>query len=296
MGENWDTGEFHLYGFLNNDGCNDFDFLGLQSGRNRRNKSRSTSSSSSGWKPRTPRRGGRGRRPRRNSPSSKTETASLGGVSDLIVGAIPKSYGAYYFDGRLAVVPFAPPLGSLEVVAFADGRVTCCLHKDGAKGGMFVGEIGLEVSAGIGTSIGGTSGVRANRKKNPYDGHRGYSGKDSEGRPRGAPRPTVFDSGNTSQTTTRNKVALGAGGDTPPCETTLTFGVKVGVSGFVSAGVGRFSVGAEFDKPMGGCSFPGGCDFSLSLSSSGGAVFGLGTGARLQAYGRGSGTGTIVLW
>ena len=120
---------------------------------------------------------------------------------------------------------------------------------------MFVGEVGLELSAGFGTSIGGNRGVRPDGI-NPYNGQRKYT---RNGVRDGAPRPTVFDSGNTAETVTRHKSGVNFAADCQPCEDSLDLYASVGVSGFISGGVGKSSVGAAFDYPIGNCSVRNGC-------------------------------------
>jgi hypothetical protein len=63
--------------------------------------------------------------------------------------------------------------------------------------------------------------------------------------------------------------------------------IQVGISGFISAGFRSFSVGAAFDAPIGECKIPGICKLASLSDVSGGTVTGLGSGARIQIYGRG---------
>ena len=68
----------------------------------------------------------------------------------------------------------------------------------------------------------------------------------------------------------------------------LSFTLKVGASGFTSVGWGRFSAGAAFDAPLGEFRAPPGNWEWLNPIKDGGAsvVTGMGTGARIQIYGR----------
>ena len=94
-----------------------------------------------------------------------------------------------------------------------------------------------------------------------------------------------------SRTTTRKAIGVGIAGSLPKCPDS-TFSVnlrfEVGASGFISIGYENFSRGVTFDAPMGNCTIPGTCRFINPIkSSSANAVSGLGSGARIQVYGRG---------
>jgi hypothetical protein len=222
----------------------------------------------------------------KNDPLNDVDPLGESGYMDVIRRMMPTSVTVWYADARLAVVPL-PPVGTLEVVAFFNGEVYRCKKRNGGEGFMFVGEIGIEVSAGIGTSIGGNSGVNPDRRDRSSIPGSGTRYRDSRG---GAPRPTVFDSGNTSQTTTRSKQAANYASGCAPCEDGGDLYASVGVSGFASVGAKWIgSVGASFDYQIGRCSLSGGCNLTWRDPPTGSVTRGLGTGARLQVYGRGVG-------
>lgn len=83
---------------------------------------------------------------------------------------------------------------------------------------------------------------------------------------------------------------VGAGGCPERCPDgngDISFLFTVGASGFISGGIGRFSAGVAFDSPVLKCSVPGRCEaLDPRKSSSAYAVYGMGTGMRVQAYGR----------
>ncbi len=221
-----------------------------------------------------------------NSPLNDVDPLGEAGYIDLIRRLMPKSVTTWYSDARLAVVPL-PPVGTLEVVAFFNGEVHQCVKRDGSQGFMFIGEVGIEVSAGIGTSIGGNSGVNPDRKDRSRVPDQSMRYRDSRG---AAPRPTIFDSGNTTQTTTRSKQAINSSSGCERCEDGGDLYASVGVSGFASVGARWIgSIGASFDYQIGRCSLGGGCQLTWRDPPTGSVTRGLGTGARLQVYGRGVG-------
>ena len=152
---------------------------------------------------------------------------------------------------------------------------------------MFVGELGLELSGGIGTSIGGNSQVTAGKQKNHYYqmGHRGAVKK-----------PTVPYRGLDDATVTRRKSGLNYLGSMPKCEDTIRINFNIGVSGFASIGVGRMSIGGAFDYQIGHCAVPGDCEWTWDNAPTANVINGMGTGARIQVYGRASAMGSIQAW
>lgn len=160
---------------------------------------------------------------------------------------------------------------------------------------MGVGYFGLEINGGVGTSIGGTSNVRAHRGKNGTQYRNGAGGGVGRGGSY-ASKPTVQNYGTNGSTAVRRSAGGGITGSKPSCETSLSLVARVGISGFDSAGWGHFSAGAQFDTQFGQCSVPGGCQFTNPITSgSAGVVSGLGSGARISVYGRGGIEGKVEL-
>jgi RHS repeat-associated protein len=234
-----------------------------------------------------------------NDPINEMDLIGLslaGNVFDVIKSAIPPRADVFYRDWRIGVWPVpVMPAVTVEMYVQLDVDVVKCCKNNGGEGLMAVGFFGLEINGGVGTSIGGTSNVRAERGRNGTQ----YRNMAGGGVGRGghyARRPTVQNYGPNSSTSVRAATGGGVTGSTPPCETSLSLVARVGISGFVTGGVGRFSAGAQFDMQFGECKVPGGCEFTNPIESgSAGAVFGLGSGARIQVYGRGGIEGKVTL-
>lgn len=223
-----------------------------------------------------------------NCPISTTDAFGLldfNNFSSVVIALIPKQVTHSAKSTRLGVwpLPFFP-LVTMEVNAGIDVVVSSCCSCDGQKGLVASGIAYLEGTAGVGTSIGGNSGISARREKKPR-----RNGTRTVYKKKGDNTYTKKPVGeNTGDGTGSSNV--GAGGCPERCPDgngDISFLFTVGASGFISGGIGRFSAGIAFDSPVLKCSVPGGCEaLDPRKSSSAYAVYGMGTGMRVQAYGR----------
>ena len=223
-----------------------------------------------------------------NCPISTTDAFGLldfNNFSSVVIALIPKQVTHSAKSTRLGVwpLPFFP-LVTMEVNAGIDVVVSSCCSCDGQKGLVASGIAYLEGTAGVGTSIGGNSGISARREKKPR-----RNGTRTVYKKKGDNTYTKNPVGeNTGDGTGSSNV--GAGGCPERCPDgngDISFLFTVGASGFISGGIGRFSAGVAFDSPVLKCSVPGRCEaLDPRKSSSAYAVYGMGTGMRVQAYGR----------
>ena len=151
----------------------------------------------------------------------------------------------------------------------------------------------------MGTSIGGNSGIvhgkgnwgrpRNDGQPNASAGKTYYREKDTK-RMYGLTPPRVGAKDYANRAITRGKFGGEVFGSLPPCPSDISGDLvgRVGISGFISGGVGRLSMGGQFDVPVGELSLRNGLSLTIDQSSAG-VVYGLGTGARIQVYGRGYG-------
>jgi hypothetical protein len=209
---------------------------------------------------------------------------------------LPTSVQPVYFDARVAVIPLAPPAGTIEVVVFIEGDVSKGRTKDGGTGVYFHGSVGVEVSGGVGTSIGGNSGIVHGQKKwgrprndgqpNASSGKTYYWEKGTN-KMYGTNPPVVGAKDYAERAITRGKFSADAACTVPDVPDGIAGDLvgRVGISGFASAGWGRFSAGTQFDVPIGEISLQRGISFVIDQSSAG-LTTGMGTGARIQVYGK----------
>ncbi len=213
-----------------------------------------------------------------------------------IMQRLPTSAQPIYLDARVAVIPLAPPAGTIEVVLFIEGTISQGRKKDGGTGLFFKGSIGVEVSGGMGTSIGGNSGIvhgqrnwgrpRNDGKPNASAGRTYYYEKGT-GKMYGSNPPVVGSKEYEKLAITRGKISGDAAFSLPDLPTGIDGDLvgRVGISGFASAGIGKFSAGAQFDVPIGEISLKRGISLVIDQASAGLST-GMGSGARIQVYGR----------
>jgi hypothetical protein len=217
---------------------------------------------------------------------------------------LPSSIQPVHFDARVFVFPLIPPAGTVEIILFINGTIARCCSANGPDGLFFSGTAGVEVSGGVGTSIGGNSGVRHGkrnwgrpRKDGKPNASRGktYYYEDN-GKMYGSNPPVVGNKDYERNAITRQKFSADTSIGLPVCPTEVSGDVvgRIGVSGFVSAGVGRLSAGAQFDAPIGEISLQNGVSAVWDQSTAG-FVSGLGTGARIQVYGKAFGNLIVPL-
>jgi RHS repeat-associated protein len=243
------------------------------------------------------------------SPDSARVAPSQRSMSFNLLAAIlqrlPTSVQPVHFDARVFVFPLIPPAETVEAILFINGMVSKCCSENGGIGLYFYGTAGVEVSGGVGTSIGGNSGIahgkrnwgrpRKDGKPNASQGRTYYyeiGGK----RMYGSKPPIVGQKDYANNAITRSKRSADASYDLPQCPTEISGDIvgRIGVSGFVSFGYGQLSRRAQFDAPIGEISLFRGASAVWDQSSAG-FVTGLGTGARIQVYGRGFGELVVPL-
>ncbi|MBX9660814.1 MAG: RHS repeat-associated core domain-containing protein, partial [Nitrospiraceae bacterium] len=218
---------------------------------------------------------------------------------------LPTSIQPVYFDARVAVIPLAPPAGTIEVVLFIEGDVAKGVTKDGGTGIFFHGSVGVEVSGGFGTSIGGNSGIvhgQRNWGRPRRDGQpnasagRTYYYEKKTGKMYGSNPPIVGSKDYDKLAITRDKRSADAAvsiGDYPEQIAGDLVG-RIGISGFASVGIGKYSAGAQFDLPIGEISLQRGVSLVIDQATAG-VTTGMGTGARIQVYGKAYGELVIPL-
>jgi RHS repeat-associated protein len=249
------------------------------------------------------------------SPVDQLDPTGLVSAGDFLASLktfIPRKIGDINWSRRLLTIPIAPPAVTAEINIFAYGEVTRCCSRKSDMGFVFHGAVGLEVTGGIGTSIGGNSGIKFEKKqvKSGRTETRYYQRRGTINPSTGQP---WHENARGHRIDDPNKGDRGNGGDLPfgfgatgpffggklePCPESIEGGLTftVGVSGFASAGYGWASVGVAFDYPLGNCKIPGGCEFTWRDGPTGGVVYGQGTGTRVQIYGRGEADMAIPLF
>ena len=209
----------------------------------------------------------------------------FGNIMWIINSAIPKQVSLFSLSITLGVWPVpVMPIVTIEAYMQIDVSVAECCKQNGDIGLYASGDFGFEMSGGVGTSIGGTSGVRAHREntrnKKKTTRYRKTKGTENAGQYTKKPRFGDFYPSAPGNITTSF--------ERPPCPKSFSMKtvMTVGISGFVSAGAGWFSVGAQFDTKFGVCEIPGACQFVNPIKNSDASVIsGLGTGARIAVYG-----------
>jgi len=167
-----------------------------------------------------------------------------------------------------------------------------CCKQDGNIGRYAEIDLTLELSGGVGTSIGGTSGVRAYREnaKNNTKTIRYRNVKGTEGAGQYAKRPRFKDNDFTGDKGKGFFKGMSTSFERRPCPTTSIIPeieFTVGIFGFISTSSGRLSVGAKFDTQFGSCKIPGECEFKNPIKNHDfNIITGQGTGARLAIYGK----------
>ena len=231
-----------------------------------------------------------------NSPVISMDYIGLSPNMDflsLILAKMPSSIGMISYSGRVWVFPVPVlPVVTVEVYINLGVNIKKCCSKDGTLGLLAEGKAGIEITGGIGTSIGGTSNVRAERTKK---GKIRYRNRKGVGTGRGgtfSKSPTVQNYGAFHPAVSALGVGVSFSSEQLPeceCSAITPLKVSVGISGFVSADVPIFdSFGVLLDTKFGECEFPGGCKFENPLESTSlNYVTRQGTGARIAVYGRG---------
>ena len=203
---------------------------------------------------------------------------SFGNIWDKINSIFPKQLTALSMTIPLGVWPVpVMPIVTVEAYLHANVRISECCDKSNNIGYCMSGSIIFEISGGVGTSIGGTSGKKAYREKtrNNKDVIR-Y--RDESGRYTNKKKKLDTSPPSWAISTMR-----------PPCPPSgreLNIVISVGISGIVSAGRGWASIGATFDTKFGECRIPGDCTFLNPLKNSDAKIVtGQGAGARIAVYG-----------
>jgi RHS repeat-associated protein len=231
------------------------------------------------------------------------EEEGTGSLLGYFIRLIPKEVGLFSADTRLfPPIPVGP--ATVEVIGFVNASVyKCCREKNEVRW-FATGTFGIEVSGGVGLSIGGNSQVTMDEAHTP-GGKRGhyheYSTTHRKGKrgavtcpslPRRAKEKGVIGA-LKDPTVTRGSSGGGfVKQSLPPCpESVVDLEILVGASGFISIGWGSWSIGLAFDMPIGKASIEEG--FTWAWNPSGGVVTGMGSGARVQVYGRGQTEGHL---
>ena len=231
-----------------------------------------------------------------NSPTISLDYMGLSPNMDflsLILAEMPSSIGLISYSGRVWVFPVPVfPIVTIEVYVNLGVNIKKCCNRDGSLGLLAEGKAGVEITGGIGTSIGGTSNVRAERTKKGKIRYRNGKGGGTGRGGTFSKSPTILKYGAFHPAVS----ALGSGVsyssedlDSCECPAMVSSTISVGISGFVSADVPIFgSFGVLLDTKFGECKFPGKCYFINPLEATSlNYVTRQGTGARIAVYGRG---------
>ncbi len=171
--------------------------------------------------------------------------------------------------------------------------VECC-KSDKSIGYMASGSATIEISGGVGTSIGGNSGVKAHTNEKTRSGSTTTRYRNTSGRGYVRKKP-VGKEGRS-----KNNMTLSSSLEREPCPqdgNMFALTITLGISGFVSTGVGWFGVGAKFDTKFGECKIPGKCEFKNPVKEGNASIVnGMGTGIRIAVLGRGKGEFKFTLY
>ena len=219
----------------------------------------------------------------------------FGNIMWIINSAIPKQVILFSFSQRLWVFPVpVMPIVTIEAYLNFSADVVECCKSDKSIGYMASVSAGIEISGGVGTSIGGNSGVKAHTNEKTKSGSTMTRYRNTEGRGYVRKKP-VGKEGRSS-----DKMTGATSLEREPCpkdgsEFKLT--ISVGISGFVSTGAGWFSMGAKFDTKFGECVIPGKCEFKNPIKEGNARVAtGMGTGIRIAIFGRSEGNFNLTLY
>jgi len=213
---------------------------------------------------------------RANTPPSPKSTSSI--ANALISYARQLGLSANVnFSVKFMRIPLPPTPVVIEGhVIFSGGFELCCHVDDQRYGAQLRGSVTVRVSGGIGTTFGVDPKGRHN-SPTVYD----ERGTGSKWRDTASGEWTTPPQ--TPSTGTGASASINSG--IPVCKNALSLSIDIGIYAFVGFGVGPE---AEIKYTIGLYQDPGGLSWSVGI--------GTGTGARIEVFGAGNASGTLVVY